>query len=138
MTVQQQLKQQQQPTDHWEGNDNYDNYCQQQQQQKQQQRTTTARTMIVLSACAFQCFTISAWNAIDVLTSESFPTWVRATGMGVCSATGAMIAQFVNGWLIASPKLQLLVAAGMILLGAIRTDVPFQPIRPDNRSKIAR
>ena len=48
----------------------------------------SATVWIVGSACAFQCFTIAAWNAIDVLTSELFPTSVRSTGMGVCAATG--------------------------------------------------
>lgn len=77
---------------------------------------------IVGAACAFQCFTISAWNAIDVMTSELFPTTVRSTGLGVCAASGrvgAMLAQFVNGALVAQPVRLLLVAAGTLLLGAL-------------------
>jgi VNT family MFS transporter (synaptic vesicle glycoprotein 2) len=77
---------------------------------------------IVGSACAFQCFTISAWNAIDVMTSELFPTTVRSTGLGVCAASGrigAMLAQFVNGALVEQPVRLLLVAAGTLLLGAL-------------------
>jgi MFS transporter, VNT family, synaptic vesicle glycoprotein 2 len=84
--------------------------------------TTLPASWIVLAACSFQCFTIAAWNAIDVLTSELFPTSVRSTGMGVCAATGrigAMMAQFVNGMLVSRPVRLLLVAATALLLGSI-------------------
>jgi hypothetical protein len=77
---------------------------------------------IVLSACSFQCFTIAAWNTIDCMTSELFPTTVRSTGMGVCAASGrigAMMAQFVNGALIAQPVRLLLVASFTLVLGAL-------------------
>ena len=82
----------------------------------------SATLWIVGSACAFQCFTVAAWNTIDVLTSELFPTTVRSTGMGVCAATGrigAMLAQFVNGALVARPVRLLLVAATTLLLGSL-------------------
>lgn len=95
-------------------------------------------TGIVLSACLFQCFTIAAWNAIDVLTSELFPTSVRSTGMGVCAATGrigAMIAQFVNGALVTSHPVRLLwTAAATLVLGSVVApcflplDVTGQPV----------
>jgi VNT family MFS transporter (synaptic vesicle glycoprotein 2) len=77
---------------------------------------------VVASACAFQCFTIAAWNTIDVMTSELFPTTVRSSGMGMCAASGrvgAMVAQFVNGALIADPVRLLLVASVTLLLGAL-------------------
>jgi MFS family permease len=77
---------------------------------------------IVGAACAFQCFSTMAWNAIDVLTSELFPTTVRSTGMGVCTASGrigAMLAQLVNGVLVSHPVRLLLVAASTLLLGAL-------------------
>jgi VNT family MFS transporter (synaptic vesicle glycoprotein 2) len=76
---------------------------------------------IVVSACIFQCFTASAWNTIDCMTSELFPTSVRSTGMGVCAASGrvgAMVAQFINGALVANPVRLLLVASMTLLLGA--------------------
>jgi MFS family permease len=77
---------------------------------------------IVLSACSFQCFTIAAWNTIDVMTSELFPTTVRSTGMGVCAASGrvgAMIAQFVNGALVGRPVRLLVVASVTLAMGAM-------------------
>jgi len=81
-----------------------------------------SRNWIVAAACSFQCFTIAAWNSIDVLTSELFPTTVRSTGMGICAASGrigAMVAQFVNGSLVSHPVRLLLVAATTLSLGAM-------------------
>ncbi|GAX26867.1 MFS transporter, VNT family, synaptic vesicle glycoprotein 2 [Fistulifera solaris] len=77
---------------------------------------------IVLASCAFQMCTIVSWNTIDVLTSELFPTFVRATGMGVCAGCGrigAMLAQFINGALVVRPVSLLLVAAFTLLIAAI-------------------
>ena len=77
--------------------------------------------MIVVSACSFQAFSIAAWNAIDTITGEEFPTSVRSTGLGICTASGrigALIAQFVNSWLIDEPARLLLVASATLLFGA--------------------
>ena len=100
--------------------------------------TTSINTSgIVLSACCFQAFTIIAWNTIDCMTSELFPTTVRSTGMGVCAASGrigAMIAQFVNGALVRNPVRLLLVASFTLVLGAITpcllpdADMTLQPL----------
>jgi MFS family permease len=83
---------------------------------------TVSTAWIVVAACSFQCFTTAAWNAIDVLSSELFPTVVRSTGMGMCAATGrvgAMLAQFVNGALVSHPVRLLLVAAATLLFGSL-------------------
>lgn len=83
---------------------------------------TFSRNWIVAASCSFQCFMISSWNAIDVLTSELFPTTVRATGMGLCAASGrlgAVAAQLVNGVLVERPVRLLTVAASTLLLGAL-------------------
>jgi MFS family permease len=102
-----------------------------------------SQTGIVLSACCFQCFTIAAWNAIDTMTSELFPTLVRSTGLGICTASGrvgAMVAQFVNGALInqGRPVLLLLVASATLVLGAVTPcllpnggDMTGQPVHDD-------
>jgi len=84
--------------------------------------TNSSSTGIVISACCFQCFTIMAWNTIDTMTSELFPTLIRSTGLGICAASGrigALIAQCINGYLIDRPVKLLLVASGTLLLGAI-------------------
>ena len=77
---------------------------------------------IVISACSFQAFSIAAWNTIDCMTTERFPTSVRSTGMGVCAASGrigAMIAQFVNGSLVNAPVRLLLVASTSLVISAV-------------------
>ena len=77
---------------------------------------------IVISACSFQAFSIAAWNTIDCMTTERFPTSVRSTGMGVCAASGrvgAMIAQIVNGSLVGTPVRLLLVASTSLLISAV-------------------
>jgi VNT family MFS transporter (synaptic vesicle glycoprotein 2) len=95
---------------------------------------------IVTSACCFQAFTIAAWNAIDCMTSELFPTTVRSTGTGVCAASGrigALMAQFVNGALVGNPVRLLLVASFTLVLGAItpfllpNADMTLQPLEDD-------
>lgn len=80
---------------------------------------------IVLLASGFNTFSTAGWNAIDLMSAESFPTDVRTTGMGTLSAAGragSVAAQFVNGYLIGPPvhvKLLLAITASMMLLGTI-------------------
>jgi len=84
---------------------------------------------IVLSACFYQAFVTAAWNTINALTSERFPTLVRSTGLGVSTASGrigAMIAQFVNGALVSEPAALLCVASGALTITAF---APFFPTR---------
>ena len=86
------------------------------------ENSTQRDVLIVIAACSFQAFTIAAWNTIDVLTAEVFPTTVRSTAMGLCGATGrlaAMLAQIVNGALIAQPARLLATSALSLALGAI-------------------
>lgn len=87
--------------------------------------TTTTAVLIVLLASGFNAFSTSGWNAIDLMSAESFPTDVRTTGMGLLSAsgrTGSVVAQFINGYLVGPPPhitLLLAVTASMMLLGAM-------------------
>ncbi|KAL4087680.1 hypothetical protein PRIC1_013568 [Phytophthora ramorum] len=80
---------------------------------------------IVLLASGFNAFSTAGWNAIDLMSAESFPTDVRTTGMGTLSAAGragSVAAQFVNGYLIGPPvhvTLLLIITASMMLLGSI-------------------
>ncbi|KAK1944776.1 Synaptic vesicle glycoprotein 2A [Phytophthora citrophthora] len=80
---------------------------------------------IVLLASGFNAFSTAGWNAIDLMSAESFPTDVRTTGMGTLSAAGragSVAAQFVNGYLIGPPvhvTLLLAITASMMLLGTV-------------------
>ena len=87
-----------------------------------------SKSLIVLSACIFQMFSIVSWNAIDILTGEMFPTCVRSAGMGICTAFGrfgGIFSQFVNAHLMAgagnggkASSSVLIVACGTLLIGA--------------------
>ncbi|KAG7396187.1 hypothetical protein PHYBOEH_002628 [Phytophthora boehmeriae] len=80
--------------------------------------------VIVLLASGFNAFSTAGWNAIDLMSAESFPTDVRTTGMGMLSAAGragSVAAQFVNGYLIGPPvhvTLLLSITAITMLLGS--------------------
>lgn len=80
---------------------------------------------IVLLAGGFNAFTTAGWNAIDLMSTESFPTDVRTTGMGTLASGGraaSVIAQFVNGYLVGPPPhvtTLLVVTASMMVLGSI-------------------
>ena len=78
--------------------------------------------IIVLTACLFNAFTTSSWNALDIMSTETFPTDVRSTVMGYLSASGrigAIAGQIVNSQLINNPTM-LIFSSGMIMvLGTI-------------------
>ena len=42
----------------------------------------------VLCACTFNALSVGGWNALDLLSAESFPTFSRATAMGAFGAIG--------------------------------------------------
>ncbi|DBA01131.1 TPA: hypothetical protein N0F65_001759, partial [Lagenidium giganteum] len=80
---------------------------------------------IVLLSSGFNAFSTSGWNAIDLMSAESYPTDLRTTGMGFLAASGragSVVAQFVNGYLVGPPvhvTLLLAITASMMLLGSI-------------------
>jgi hypothetical protein len=87
--------------------------------------TLTATVLIIALASGFNAFSTAGWNAIDLMSAESFPTDIRTTGMGLLTAagrSGSVIAQFVNGYLVGPPPhitALLSVTASMMLLGSI-------------------
>lgn len=87
--------------------------------------STMTTVLIILLASGFNAFSTAGWNAIDLMSSESFPTDVRTTGMGLLAAggrSGSVIAQFINGYLVGPPPhitALLTVTASMMLLGSI-------------------
>lgn len=41
------------------------------------------KALAVFAACAFNACSAASWNALDALSSESFPLPVRVTSMGM-------------------------------------------------------
>ena len=42
----------------------------------------------VICACLFNALSVGGWNALDLLSAESFPTRARATALGILGAVG--------------------------------------------------
>ena len=107
--------------------------------------SNTQTFLIVLCACAFQAFGTIAWNTIDILTAELFPTNVRSAGMGLCTATGRLggiFSQCVNAKLIVDEtgegatwrvlvvaSISLIFGAGMPLV--LDRDMTLEELRDD-------
>lgn len=78
---------------------------------------------VVTLACVLNAVSNGGWNALDALSTESFPTRLRTSAMGVLAAAGrlgSIIGQFVFGALVhTSIPLLLTAAASMLLLAAV-------------------
>lgn len=77
---------------------------------------------IIFVSMLYNALTICGWNAINCLSTETFPTLVRATALGTLSAfgrVGSISAQVVNGSLQAHVALLLAVTAATMLSGAL-------------------
>ena len=94
---------------------------------------TSARAiwLAVVAACLFQAFSVAGWNSLDALSTESFPTSVRTTGMGLLSGTGrlaSLVALVVNGSLEHSVALLFAVTGSFTILGALTAYwLPYEP-----------
>lgn len=98
--------------------------------------TPDSATTSIIFACLFHAFIVIGWGAVNVITSESFPTEVRSTGLGVCAASArlvAMFVQYVNGSLIDRPDILLSIAAFAMFFGAIMSfalnDTSIKPLK---------
>lgn len=83
--------------------------------------STVSSLGVVGAACAFQACIQVAWNTMSVVTTERFPTVVRATAWAVLSSSGKIsgaVANFVNGFLVSWPAMLLLLASvSMVIAG---------------------
>ncbi len=90
-----------------------------------------AKWLAVVMACLFQAFSVAGWNSLDALSTESFPTATRTTGMGLLSGTGrfaSLIAMFVNGSLEHSVALLFTVTGATTILGSMVSFwLPYEP-----------
>lgn len=79
-----------------------------------------ANWILIICACIFNATVTSGWNALDCFSSESFPTNIRASGMGIVSAAGrigAIIAQLVNASLENNISLLFCFTAVILIIG---------------------
>jgi len=79
--------------------------------------------LLVVLVSLLNAVAILGWNALDCLSSESFPTTLRSSAMGVLAAAGrigSIGGQFVFSWLVdVSVPALMTVAAGMLFLGGL-------------------
>lgn len=85
-------------------------------------KSDTNQNMILFSSCLFHAFLVCNWCAVNVLTSEQFPTEVRGMGMGICAATGrisSMVMQYAYGSMVKKPTLMIMTSSLFFLFAAL-------------------
>jgi len=74
-------------------------------------------------ACGFNACATSAWNALDIISAEVFPSALRSTALGLLASSGrvaSMAAQWVNAELIEEGiVIMLLVTGGGLIIAAV-------------------
>ncbi|KAJ9440384.1 Organic cation/carnitine transporter 7 [Diplonema papillatum] len=95
---------------------------------------------VVAFACLYNGVSISGWNSLSCLSSESYPTKERSTAVGLLSACGRVasgLSQLAFGMMFhygLPPSAILLTAATMMLAGTFAAYyLPFEPAGHDIR-----
>ena len=81
-------------------------------------RYATTEVTVVLAACMLNAVSTCSWNSLDCLSTESFPTGLRTTALGLLAAMGrlgSITGQFVFGSLVDGHTSELLVLSGVVL-----------------------
>jgi len=78
---------------------------------------------VIIMSCVFSGLSIPAWNALDILSTELFPTNIRATAMGFIMIVGRLGAIFGNvifgEFITLSSAIPLCTSAAFLILGGI-------------------
>ncbi|GAA6083571.1 synaptic vesicle glycoprotein 2C [Tachysurus ichikawai] len=80
----------------------------------------TSESMMIAMLCLYNGLSISAWNSLDVVTAELYPTDRRGTGFGFCNAMCKLAAVFGNlifGSLVGITKAIPILLASAVLVG---------------------
>ncbi|TMS03509.1 Synaptic vesicle glycoprotein 2C [Larimichthys crocea] len=80
----------------------------------------TSESMMIFMLCLYNGLSISAWNSLDVVTTESFPTVRRGTGFGFCNALcklAAVLGNLIFGSLVGITKAIPILMASSVLVG---------------------
>ncbi|XP_040011609.1 synaptic vesicle glycoprotein 2Ca isoform X1 [Xiphias gladius] len=80
----------------------------------------TSESMMIFMLCLYNGLSISAWNSLDVVTTESFPTVRRGTGFGFCNALcklAAVLGNLIFGSLVSITKAIPILMASSVLVG---------------------
>ncbi|XP_068617144.1 synaptic vesicle glycoprotein 2Ca [Brachionichthys hirsutus] len=80
----------------------------------------TSESMMIFMLCLYNGLSISAWNSLDVVTTESFPTVRRGTGFGFCNALcklAAVMGNLIFGSLVGITNAIPILMASSVLVG---------------------
>ncbi|XP_052443402.1 synaptic vesicle glycoprotein 2C-like [Carassius gibelio] len=95
----------------------------------------TSESMMIAMLCLYNGLSISAWNSLDVVTAELYPTDRRGTGFGFCNAMcklAAVLGNLIFGSLVGITKsIPILLASSVLVTGGLVS------LRlPDTRSNV--
>ncbi|KAI4875475.1 hypothetical protein NFI96_008534 [Prochilodus magdalenae] len=80
----------------------------------------TSEAMMIGMLCLYNGLSISAWNSLDVVTAELYPTDRRGTGFGFCNALckfAAVLGNLIFGSLVGITKAIPILLASSVLVG---------------------
>ncbi|KAM4635063.1 synaptic vesicle glycoprotein 2C [Polymixia lowei] len=80
----------------------------------------TSESMMIFMLCLYNGLSISAWNSLDVVTAELYPTDRRGTGFGFCNALcklAAVLGNLIFGSLVGITKAIPILLASAVLVG---------------------
>ncbi|XP_056288631.1 synaptic vesicle glycoprotein 2C-like [Pseudoliparis swirei] len=80
----------------------------------------TSESMMIFMLCLYNGLSISAWNSLDVVTTELYPTDRRGTGFGFCNAMcklAAVLGNVIFGSLVGITKAIPILMASSVLVG---------------------
>ncbi|XP_073695879.1 synaptic vesicle glycoprotein 2Ca [Garra rufa] len=95
----------------------------------------TSESMMIGMLCLYNGLSISAWNSLDVVTVELYPTDRRGTGFGFCNALCKLAAVMGNlffGSLVGITKAIPILLASSVLIGGGLVGLRL----PDTRSNV--
>uniref|UniRef100_A0A673MI27 Synaptic vesicle glycoprotein 2C-like n=1 Tax=Sinocyclocheilus rhinocerous TaxID=307959 RepID=A0A673MI27_9TELE len=83
----------------------------------------TSESMMIAMLCLYNGLSISAWNSLDVVTAELYPTNRRGTGFGFCNAMcklAAVLGNVIFGSLVGITKsIPILLASSVLVAGGL-------------------
>ncbi|KAM6976175.1 synaptic vesicle glycoprotein 2C-like [Tautogolabrus adspersus] len=83
----------------------------------------TSESMMIFMLCLYNGLSISAWNSLDVVTAELYPTDRRGTGFGFCNAMcklAAVMGNLIFGSLVGITKaIPILLASSVLVCGGL-------------------
>ncbi|XP_026091122.1 synaptic vesicle glycoprotein 2C [Carassius auratus] len=83
----------------------------------------TSESMMIAMLCLYNGLSISAWNSLDVVTAELYPTDRRGTGFGFCNSMcklAAVLGNLIFGSLVGITKsIPILLASSVLVAGGL-------------------